>query len=198
LKDTRLALDCACVVGDSDSLAAGQRAYLRRLRSGFAADDAAILRIRAARKSGIPATGFFLHFRHHLCGWISQALTVCRPITHLILGPEVTKTGVSSPRIQSGATVSGYRKWPENLTFKKVQNDNTFFALASTGLQKILGARWYEAKASALNGIESVRTAIQMTVALIAWRLKTDRRIFAWARQRPDCQRDVSLSGFVP
>lgn len=41
---------------------------------------------------------------------------------------------------------------------KKSKNDKYFFSLLASNGQTILGSEMYEAKASALNGIESVKT----------------------------------------
>ncbi len=41
---------------------------------------------------------------------------------------------------------------------KKSKNDKYFFSLLASNGQKILSSEMYEAKASALNGIESVKT----------------------------------------
>ena len=61
---------------------------------------------------------------------------------------------------------------------KKSKNDKYFFSLLASNGQKILASEMYEAKASALNGIESVKKMRRTMAASNAWLPKTGRRTF--------------------
>lgn len=65
--------------------------------------------------------------------------------------------GVVQFCIQSGAQQKRGIAMAGKFELKKSKNDKYFFSLLASNGQKILGSEMYEAKASALNGIESVK-----------------------------------------